>query len=118
MQEVHGTAADVAGQDGWDHTLFAPTDEAFAALDQETIDCMFGAEQATTSVRLHVVPRLLTSADFTSQQVQTIGGNFAMEANERGATFAAGRVVEADTPATNGVIHVVDAVNVQPGCMR
>jgi len=118
MQEAHGTAAESADRVGWDHTLFAPTDEAFAALDQQIIDCMFDAEQATGSVRLHVLPRLLTSAEFASGQVQTIGGNVSMGVDAQGASFAAARVVEPDMAATNGLIHAIDTVNVPPACTR
>ena len=118
MQEVLGSAADTAERADWEHTLFAPTDEAFAALDQQTIDCMFGAERATESVRLHVLPRLLTSAEFESGQVQTIGGNVAMVVDAQGASYASARVVESDMAATNGLIHAIDGVNVPPACTR
>lgn len=115
-EQVLGTAAEIATWPDWDHTVFAPTDEAFSALDQRTVDCMFEEENATQSVRIHLVQTLLSFSDFTTENVQTIGGLFRMEVADGEATFSGAEVIEADIDASNGVIHAVDGVNVPEGC--
>jgi len=115
-EQVIGNAAEVAGGPDWDHTVFAPTDEAFSRLEQHTLDCMFEEANATMSVRVHVVPQVLNSDMFRTGEVLTIGGPVAMLVDGRNASFAEAGILETDIEATNGVIHVIDAVNVPSVC--
>ena len=115
-QEVRGSAAEAATSPDWNHTVFAPTDQAFSELDQDLVDCLFTADNATQAIRIHVVPALLYSADFATENVQTIGGPYPIEVGDTGLTFAGAEVIETDIGATNGVIHVVDAANLLETC--
>jgi uncharacterized surface protein with fasciclin (FAS1) repeats len=115
-QQVIGSAANVAGMPGWDHTVFAPTDAAFLLLDEDTIGCMFDEANATQAVRIHLVPELLTSDGFDTGEVQTIAGSMPLELVGDRAWFAGSRIIEPDIEATNGVVHVINAVNVPDDC--
>lgn len=114
----HGNAAEVAGQPGWDHTIFAPTNDAFSKLNQDTIDCMFDEANATQSIRVHVVPRVLRSSEFTTGEVLTIGGPYPRNVTEDGGSFAGAEIVETDIEASNGVIHVINSVNIPDRCQE
>lgn len=101
-------------------TVFAPTDEAFAALPEGTVDSLLAdPEGALTDVLLyHVVPGKVMAADVVSlngQEVATVGGGMLMVTVE-GETVMIGdaTVVTADVEASNGVIHIIDSVLVPP----
>lgn len=115
-QDELGNAAEIASQPDWDHTIFAPTNAAFSNLHPDTIDCMFDEANATQSVRVHVVPEVVTSSEFTTGETVTIGGRYPMTLTEDGASFAGAEIVEADLEASNGVIHVLDSVNIPASC--
>ncbi|NBB84131.1 MAG: fasciclin domain-containing protein [Alphaproteobacteria bacterium] len=96
-------------------TVFAPTDAAFAALPEGTVESLLEEEnrdQLTAILTYHVVPGAVTAADVvgldTAETVQgdtidiTVDGDTVMV---DGAT-----VVQADIMTDNGVIHVIDQV--------
>lgn len=101
-----------------DFTLFAPTDEAFQALLEELEideDGLLGDTEALSAILLyHVLDGAVLSEDFEDDsEVETLNGaSIAVTVNEDGEIildeFAT--VVEADLEASNGVIHVIDAV--------
>jgi len=103
-------------------TVFAPTDEAFAALPAGTIDNLLKDPTGDLSSILtyHVVAGAVPAADVVrldGQKVTTVNGaTFTVAVADDGSvtlTDAAGNqvaVVATDVPATNGVIHVIDAV--------
>ena len=100
-------------------TVFAPTDAAFAALPPGTLDALLKDPAKLASVlTYHVVSGKVMAAD-------VIQGNGARPATLNGATLdiqvRAGRVyvngavvTTADVSASNGVIHVIDAVVLPP----
>jgi polar amino acid transport system substrate-binding protein len=94
-------------------TVFAPTDEAFAALSEATIE-MLDADPALLSriLQYHVVPSAMLSSEIASGDVTTLeGGTLAVVVNDDGTVTVNGaNVVTTDIKATNGVIHVIDAV--------
>ncbi len=101
-------------------TVFAPTDEAFAALPEGTVDGLLAdPEGALTDVLLyHVVPGKVMAADvvgLSGQEVATVGGGMLLVIIE-GETVMIGdaTVVTADVEASNGVIHIIDSVLVPP----
>jgi uncharacterized surface protein with fasciclin (FAS1) repeats len=55
---------------------------------------------------------------FRSGEVLTIAGPVAMVVDGQDASFAEAEILETDIEATNGVIHVIDAVNVPSVCER
>jgi uncharacterized surface protein with fasciclin (FAS1) repeats len=96
-------------------TVFAPTDEAFAALPAGTLDSLLKPESKDTLTAIllyHVVPGKVMSSDITGNiAAETLEGTtVAVSAANGGVTVNGANVVAADIVASNGVIHVVDAV--------
>jgi uncharacterized surface protein with fasciclin (FAS1) repeats len=100
------------------YTVFAPTDEAFKALPAGTIDNLLKPENKTKLVKLlsyHVVPGRITSSQLKSGNVKTVeGNNIAVSVSGSGVTVNKAKVVQADIPASNGIVHVVDKVILPP----
>ncbi|MGH2556173.1 MAG: fasciclin domain-containing protein [Actinomycetota bacterium] len=107
---VMGTAAESMSQPGWDHTIFAPIDAAFTALDDATLETLFEPEGATQLVRIHVVPRIIPSTDLETGELLTVGGPIPVTIDGSGIGYGEARVVETDIEASNGIIHAIDAV--------
>lgn len=102
-------------------TLFAPSDAAFAALPAGTLDALRSDPAALRSVLLaHTLPTRLPSADvFAEIEFESAAGtDLTVDADDRGVSArgpgGAGRVTTPDLDATNGVVHVVDAVLALP----
>ena len=96
-------------------TVFAPTDDAFAALPKGTVESLLRkANKGTLSTILtyHVVSGKVLAADAVKLDSATSlnGQSFPIVANERGVTVAGAMVTITDIECTNGVIHVIDAV--------
>jgi uncharacterized surface protein with fasciclin (FAS1) repeats len=110
-------AVDAAGlgetlADGGPFTVFAPTDEAFAALPPDTVSGLLADPPALARVlTYHVVPGRITSAQITngSEQTTVEGGVLRIAANGA-VTVNDAHVIQADVEAENGVIHVIDRV--------
>lgn len=98
------------------YTIFAPSDAAFAALPKTTLDNLLQAQNRQKLVQLlsyHVVPGSLTASQLTSGQVKTLEGSPVTVKVDRAAnsiTVNGARVTQADIPASNGIIHIVDGV--------
>lgn len=101
-------------------TVFAPTDEAFAALPAGTVEELLKPEnkdKLAAILTLHVVGAKVMSGDIAegSATVDTLNPQAGLTVTKDGAgvTVAASnsaKVVSADIAADNGVIHVIDAV--------
>ncbi|MHC5053151.1 MAG: fasciclin domain-containing protein [Planctomycetota bacterium] len=94
-------------------TLFAPTDEAFAALPEGRLDyLMENPEELKALLLRHIAPAKIPSSEVTwSNTIRTIAGQKLVVIVEEGIERIDGAVVlERDMMATNGVIHVIDAV--------
>lgn len=96
-------------------TVFAPTDEAFAALPAGTVESLLKPENKTTLVSIltyHVVPGKTVSGDLAGKrlQVATVQGSTVDIDGTSGVKVDDATVVQADIAATNGVIHVIDKV--------
>ena len=96
-------------------TVFAPTDSAFAKLPAGTLDSLLKPENKQQLRRIltyHVVPGKVMAADVVKlNQAKAVSGDTIAVAAKGGAvTVDAARVTQADVPASNGVIHVIDAV--------
>lgn len=95
-------------------TVFAPTDEAFAALPEGTVEDLLKPEnkdQLTAILTYHVVPGKMMSGDLSNNMMATTaqGGDVTIM-TEGGVTVDGANVVTADIEASNGVIHVIDKV--------
>jgi uncharacterized surface protein with fasciclin (FAS1) repeats len=100
-------------------TVFAPTDEAFAALPAGTLDSLLkpeNKEQLAAILLYHVVPGKVMSADLsgTVNAATLQGETIEIVASSKGVTVNGANVVSADVAASNGVIHVIDAVLLPP----
>ncbi|MBE9137778.1 fasciclin domain-containing protein [Nodosilinea sp. LEGE 07088] len=95
-------------------TVFAPTDDAFAALPEGTLDELLLAENRGQLVQLlgyHVVDGEVLSTDLAAGEVDTMAGASVMVSVDGDmVTVNDANVVVADIKASNGVIHVIDAV--------
>jgi len=96
-------------------TVFAPTDEAFAALPAGTVESLLEPEnrdQLVTILTYHVVPakvmsEVLSGSRMSATTVQ--GGALLIDARD-GFKVDTANVVMADIETSNGVIHVIDQV--------
>lgn len=100
-------------------TVFAPTDEAFAALPEGTVETLLKPEnkaKLTSILTYHVIPGKVMSGDIAGKalSVETIEGSKASIDATENVTIDNATVVMADVEASNGVIHVIDAV-IMPG---
>lgn len=100
-------------------TVFAPTDEAFRALPQGTVDRLLRPENRAELTRIltyHVVPGRVTSDQLAGQQLrpETVSGARLQIDARQGVSVNSARVVQADIATSNGVIHVIDRVLLPP----
>jgi len=99
-------------------TVFAPTDDAFAALPEGLVDCLLLEENVdalTAILTYHVVDGAVMSTDLTDGPVPTLQGEEITVDLTDGVVLNDGpTVVIADVPASNGVIHAIDGVLVPP----
>ncbi len=92
-------------------TVFAPTDEAFAKVPKATLDALLADKAALTKVlTYHVVPGKVMAADVRAGKVKTVQGQELTMSTMGGVMVNNAKVVAADVPASNGVIHAIDTV--------
>jgi uncharacterized surface protein with fasciclin (FAS1) repeats len=93
-------------------TVFAPTDEAFAQIPQETLQAVLADKEKLTAIlTYHVVPGKLMATDVVrSTQLQTVQGQSITVSTEGGVRVDDANVIQTDIEADNGVIHVIDKV--------
>jgi uncharacterized surface protein with fasciclin (FAS1) repeats len=95
-------------------TVFAPTDAAFAKLPKGTVEDLLKPEnkdQLVAVLTYHVVPGKVMSTDLSDgMTAATVQGGEVTITTEGGAKVDGANIVQADIEASNGVIHVIDAV--------
>jgi uncharacterized surface protein with fasciclin (FAS1) repeats len=94
-------------------TVFAPTDAAFAKLGLNAGNvATLGKAKLTQILLYHVAPGARYAADVvSSSQIRTLERGFLKVSTKDGAAFVnASKIIATDIKATNGVIHVIDAV--------
>jgi len=96
-------------------TVFAPTNEAFAQLPAGTLEMLLLPENKDKLVAIltyHVVPGKVMAADVvTITEATTLEGDtIAISASDAGVTVDGASVIATDIEASNGVIHVINAV--------
>lgn len=99
-------------------TVLAPTDAAFAALPEGTVDTLLKPEnkdQLVSILTYHVVPGAVMSSDLTEgMSAATVQGGEVTFTLDGGAKVNDANITTADIAASNGVIHVIDAVIMPP----
>jgi uncharacterized surface protein with fasciclin (FAS1) repeats len=96
-------------------TVFAPTDEAFAALPAGVLESLLEPENRArlqSILTYHVVPGKLMSREVVKlDSARTVEGrSLTIKARNGGVMVNNARVTKVDIVASNGVIHVIDAV--------
>jgi len=98
-------------------TVFAPTDEAFAMIDAETIAALLANPDVLTDILLqHVVEaEVLSTTAFSlnGQSAETLSGvaiPVSINSALNSLSFGGATVTVKDIYASNGVIHVIDMV--------
>ena len=96
-------------------TVFAPTDEAFRQLPPGTLDDLLKPENKEKLVKIltyHVI-----AGDVKAQDVMKLdsaktleGGTLTIKSGDDGVMVNNAHVIKTDIAASNGVIHVIDAV--------
>jgi len=101
-------------------TVFAPTNDAFAALPAGLVDKLLLPENKDVLVQIltyHVVSGAVMAADVTAGDVPSVEGSPITVTVEGGTVKLndSATVIATDVMASNGVIHVIDAVILPPG---
>ncbi|UCE39920.1 MAG: fasciclin domain-containing protein [Candidatus Aminicenantes bacterium] len=94
-------------------TVFAPTDDAFAALPAGTIESLLqNKDKLQAILTYHVVPGKVMASDVVNlQSAKTVNGQMVTIKVKDGVVMVDNaKVVMTDIECTNGVIHVIDAV--------
>jgi uncharacterized surface protein with fasciclin (FAS1) repeats len=100
-------------------TVFAPTDDAFAALPKGTVETLLkpeNKEQLAGILKYHVVAGRVFSGDLLSgKEVTTLqGGKLSVTMKEGKAKVLNAGLLKTDIDASNGVVHVIDTVLLPP----
>lgn len=97
-------------------TLFAPTDDAFALLGWHTLDRLLspaGREELVRILTYHVVPARVPASSLVGRvaKAETLQGGLVLADGRRQTLLVnRSRVLLADIPASNGIIHAIDRV--------
>jgi uncharacterized surface protein with fasciclin (FAS1) repeats len=96
-------------------TIFAPTNDAFAALPEGTVENLLleeNKDQLTSILTFHVVAGNVMSGDLSDGQVVTTlnGQELTVSIQDGVVKINGAQVIAADLAGSNGVIHVIDAV--------
>ncbi len=97
-------------------TVFAPSDEAFKAVPAKTLqELAANPERLKAVLSYHVVAGKVTAAEVKTGNVKSVqGANLALSKAGTFVTVEDAVVTQADVPATNGVVHVIDKVLMPP----
>ncbi|MEM8735514.1 MAG: fasciclin domain-containing protein [Planctomycetota bacterium] len=100
-------------------TVFAPTDEAFGKLPEGTIASLLKPENKQKLVdilKYHVVSGRVYSEDAVAAKTAKtlLGSPIGVSVTDKGAMINQSKLVATDIDASNGVIHVIDAVLMPP----
>ena len=103
-------------------TVFAPTDDACAALPAGTIETLLKPEnkdQLATILKYHVIAGKVGSGALADgARLETLAGiDAVISQTEGGFNIENARIVATDIDATNGVVHVIDRVILPPAQM-
>ncbi len=98
------------------YTVFAPSDEAFKAVPAKTLAELSADKERLKSVlSYHVVSGKVSSAQVHNGNTKTVqGASLALAKAGAYVTVEDAMVTQADVPASNGVVHVIDRVLMPP----
>lgn len=100
-------------------TVFAPSNEAFAALPAGTLENLLRPENRDVLQKVltyHVIPGAFASTNLQSVDVATVEGNIiAIRVSDGQIRVNNSNVIAADVTASNGIIHAINHVLLPPG---
>jgi len=103
-------------------TVFAPTNDAFAALPTDVLEALLLPENQdllTEVLAYHVVPDTVTSSGLRSpRDLETLNGPVRVRSRQDEIIVNDANVILADVEASNGVIHAIDAVLIPDGLVE
>ena len=111
--------ADVLQQAG-PYTVFAPTDQAFAALPAATLQQLQQPENREALIKIlryHVLPGAVTASQLSSGELKTAEDkpvNIQIDRANNQVSVNNARVIQADVKASNGIIHAINQVLIPP----
>ena len=95
-------------------TVFAPTNAAFEALPEGTLESLLKPENKAALASIltyHVVPAKVPAAKVKTMKVEMANGqNAQLKVSSKDVRINEAKVIQTDIMASNGVIHVIDAV--------
>jgi len=95
-------------------TVFAPTNDAFAALPDGTVEALLLPENKDQLIKIlsyHVIPGKITAEQVVSGEVESLAGEpLTFKVKDGKVKVNKANVVAVDVDASNGVIHVIDQV--------
>lgn len=96
-------------------TVFAPTDAAFAKLPKGTVESLLlpeNKDQLAAILKYHIVAGRVYADQAVKLDAATTlqGGKLAIEVSDAGVKIGGAHITAVDIEASNGVIHVIDAV--------
>lgn len=104
------------------YTAFAPTDEAFKKLPPEFLESLFlpeNNERLEDIIKHHIVDRIRAAGNIPGYfslgvsdvtPISAFGQQINFKMTAAGPTVDGAKVLEADIPCANGIIHVIDSV--------
>jgi len=102
-------------------TVFAPTNAAFNDLPDGVLDALLmpqNRDLLTEVLTYHVVPDEVTSDELETGGVDTLNGGVAVDVSPERVVVNNASVVQADVPASNGVIHAINRVLIPQGVVE
>ncbi|MBD2613836.1 MAG: fasciclin domain-containing protein [Nostoc sp. ZfuVER08] len=102
------------------YTVFAPTNDAFAALPASTLEQLQQPQNREALIKIlsyHVVPGAVTSGQLANGELKTFEErpvNIQIDRANNQVAVNNARVIQADVPASNGVIHAINQVLIPP----
>ncbi|SNT69080.1 fasciclin domain-containing protein [Psychrobacter sp. LV10R520-6] len=115
---LQAAGLDTMMMEAGEYTVFAPTDDAFAAvltkLDVTKEELLANTDLLKSVLPYHVVPMVVKAADIPyGTPIETVNGQMITISDANVITDASGNmanIVGTDMMATNGVVHVIDTV--------
>ena len=105
-----------------EYTVFAPSNDAFAALPQGTLESLLMPENKDQLVQIlsyHIIPGKVLSQDVNAGKAPTVQGEeIDLSVSDDVVNINGATVTSADIEATNGVIHVIDQVIMPPSQLK
>jgi len=106
--------SDLSLPEGEQFTIFAPTDEAFSALSDETLALLTSPEGKSTLQSIlsyHIVPGVLRSNDLLNRRSTTTLNSQQIQIEvENGIAVSGASLWVTDVPFKDGIVHVIDSV--------